>query len=511
MVLLIGAALVAGNAPGLASASASSRQGPGAALVTPAPERAKWRFKLNADYSMQSPGIGADGTIYVAMSNGKLYAVNPDGTQKWLFQAGLGGGVFGPVAVGAEDTIYVAGMVPNPNGSGNTGGIFAMNPDGTQKWLFDGMGAFAIAGPSIGSDGNTYAVTDILGIGLFSLTPAGELRWNTGRFSEYGQLGQQIAFGPNQLYFAFDMYAVGPPSLFAYDFNGNKKFQTGSPADDAQPDVGPNGNVVVEDFFSNQGLSLSAYTPTGSAVWSFYEFPGNTQGHPDVAIDNRVLGSQLSTLLAVNPDGTEKWRYVDPTIMFEPVARPANDLVFMGGRITYGKPGHFQAVDTNGVNQWRVDLPDEPGFTPYGQLVPMTRPVFSPDGNTAYGVTDVAGDGANPYSFLYAIDLSPSVPSIPAAPSNLQAKGRSHTQIAMRWTDNSSNETGFKIEWCTGLGCTNFVQIATVAANMRTYTDTGLVTRTTLRVPGACLQRPRRLCPFEHCNRPDALISSGPL
>ena len=59
-------------------------------------------------------------------------------------------------------------------------------------------------------------------------------------------------------------------------------------------------------------------------------------------------------------------------------------------------------------SQFRVDLPDEPGFEPYGQLVPMTRPVFSPDGNTAYMVTDVAGDGLNPYSFLYAIDVAPS-------------------------------------------------------------------------------------------------------
>ena len=478
LVVLIGTALVAGVAPGLA-ASASPRKSTGVALVAPAPERVKWRFKLNADYSMQSPGVAGDGTIYVAMSDGKLYAVNPDGTQKWLFQAGLGGGVFGPVAVGADGTIYVAGMVPNPDGPGNTGGIFAVNPDGTQKWLFDAMGAFAIAGPSLGPDGNIYAVTDILGIGLFSLTPAGTLRWNTGKFSEYGQLGQQIAFGADQLYFAFDMYAVGPPALFGYDFDGNKRFQVGSPADDAQPDVGPNGNVVIEDFVSNLGLSLSAYAPTGSNVWSFYEFPGNTEEHPDVATDNVAYTVRnLSTLFAFNPDGSEKWRYVDPTIMFQPVARPANDLVFMGGRLTYGQPGYFKAVGTDGVAQWRVDLPDEPGFKPYGQLVPMTRPVFSPDGNTAYGVTDVAGDGANPYSFLYAIDLSPAVPSIPGAPSNLLARARSQTQIAVRWTDNSSNESGFKIERCAGVGCTDFVQIATVGANVKTFTDSGLVTKT---------------------------------
>jgi outer membrane protein assembly factor BamB len=34
------------------------------------PERVKWRFKLDADYSLHSPGVGADGTVYVSMSDG---------------------------------------------------------------------------------------------------------------------------------------------------------------------------------------------------------------------------------------------------------------------------------------------------------------------------------------------------------------------------------------------------------------------------------------------------------
>jgi outer membrane protein assembly factor BamB len=29
-----------------------------------------------------SPAIGADGTVYVGSSNGKIYAVNPDGSKK---------------------------------------------------------------------------------------------------------------------------------------------------------------------------------------------------------------------------------------------------------------------------------------------------------------------------------------------------------------------------------------------------------------------------------------------
>ena len=35
-----------------------------------------------------SPAIGADGTIYVGSEDDKLYAINPDGSQKWAFSTG---------------------------------------------------------------------------------------------------------------------------------------------------------------------------------------------------------------------------------------------------------------------------------------------------------------------------------------------------------------------------------------------------------------------------------------
>jgi hypothetical protein len=46
--------------------------------------------------------------------------------------------------------------------------------------------------------------------------------------------------------------------------------------------------------------------------------------------------------------------------------------------------------------------------------------------------------------------------------------------VNLAWLDNASNEDGFAIERCTGNGCTNFTQIATVVANLSTYSDTAL-------------------------------------
>lgn len=64
----------------------------------------------------------------------------------------------------------------------------------------------------------------------------------------------------------------------------------------------------------------------------------------------------------------------------------------------------------------------------------------------------------------------------PAAPTALTATAASSVQINLAWTQNSANETGFKIE--RGTDGTNFTQVATVAANVVTYNNSGLLANT---------------------------------
>lgn len=74
-----------------------------------------------------------------------------------------------------------------------------------------------------------------------------------------------------------------------------------------------------------------------------------------------------------------------------------------------------------------------------------------------------------------------NTPATPAAPSTLTATAVSRSQINLSWTDNSSNEDGFKIERCRGANCTKFTQIATVGPNITSYQNTGLWRNTTYR------------------------------
>lgn len=61
-----------------------------------------------------------------------------------------------------------------------------------------------------------------------------------------------------------------------------------------------------------------------------------------------------------------------------------------------------------------------------------------------------------------------------AAPSSLTASQVSATRIDLAWADNASNETGFRIERCTGAGCSNFAVIDSVAANVVSYQNSGI-------------------------------------
>jgi titin len=59
------------------------------------------------------------------------------------------------------------------------------------------------------------------------------------------------------------------------------------------------------------------------------------------------------------------------------------------------------------------------------------------------------------------------------APTNLSAWATSHSQIAMDWQDNSSDETAFHVERSPN-GSTRWTQVATLAANTTSYQSSGL-------------------------------------
>ena len=70
----------------------------------------------------------------------------------------------------------------------------------------------------------------------------------------------------------------------------------------------------------------------------------------------------------------------------------------------------------------------------------------------------------------------PVVAVVPAAPSSLGCTSVARTSITVGWTDNATNETGFHVERSTN-GST-WTRVATVGANVRTYTNSSLKSNT---------------------------------
>jgi|GEM_PF-115444 len=81
---------------------------------------------------------------------------------------------------------------------------------------------------------------------------------------------------------------------------------------------------------------------------------------------------------------------------------------------------------------------------------------------------------ADPSNEAWATTESAPVPA-PNAPSALVAQAASDSEIALNWTDNADDETGFELERDSATG---WQLIATLAADTGTYTDQGLEAET---------------------------------
>jgi hypothetical protein len=115
-------------------------------------------YAAGADAS--GPVVGADGTVYVG-GDGKLAAVNPDGTAKWVFTPAMQGVVSTP-AITADGYIYVLVVAYKKRlALQGRDSLYAVNPDGTRRWAC-GLGEgssdpeYALSAPKLDASGFIY-------------------------------------------------------------------------------------------------------------------------------------------------------------------------------------------------------------------------------------------------------------------------------------------------------------------------------------------------------------------
>lgn len=240
---------------------------------------------------------------------------------------------------------------------------------------------------------------------------------------------------------------------------------SGMPLDDAQ--------TIARDSQGNMWVGFNG----GYGVWKW-----TGSSWQQVAIPS-LLNHAPDPLVVRAGQGGDMWVAVAPRNMsYTPTQSGAVRFRVDGSYDIYQSPPLPQPrlTDILAARNGDVWFASRGGVARLDRLGEWTTFTSANSGLVSDVVMAMAEDSTGRIWFATANGVSsytPVHPSAPAAPTGLTATARSASGIALAWTDNSADETGFQIERSAD-GVT-FVQAATVGANATSYVDSGLAASTT--------------------------------
>lgn len=268
----------------------------------------KWEFETTGIIDYSSPTIGSDGTIYIGSDDKKLYAINPDGTQKWSYATG--GSIYSSPAISSDGTIYV-GSFDNK--------LYAINPDGSKKWEFV-AGNVIKSSPAIGSDGTIYVGSQDKN--LYAVNHDGTKKWE---FTTGNVLPSSPAIGTDGTIYVQGgddkFYAINPN-------NGTQKwfYSTAGAVVKSSPSIGSDGTI-----YAGIENRLHAINPDGSKMWEFLTAGAIDYSIPAIGSDSTIyVGSNNNNLYAINPDGTQKWGFTTGNSINSSPAIGSDGTIYVG-------------------------------------------------------------------------------------------------------------------------------------------------------------------------------------
>ncbi|MGA1823915.1 MAG: PQQ-binding-like beta-propeller repeat protein [bacterium] len=297
-------------------------------ILTPSPGT---KFELNAQGEIYaSLAVGIDGTIYIAVYNGWVYAINPIEESGWSFWTG--GNLFASPTIDDEGTIYIGSL---------GGDLYALNPDGTEKWKIS-RSKFAST-PAIGDDGTLYigSYNNI----LYAINPEdGTEKW---RFVTGDKIVSSPSIGENGTIYvgSYDtnLYAINPDGTEKWRFPTKDKIF-------ASPAIGRYGTIYIGSYDGN----FYAINTNGTLKWSFLV---NELIQSSPAIDpgeTIYFGAGNGNLYALNPDGTEKWAFDTGTGVHSSPGVGKDGTIFIGT-----EDNMMYALNPDSTVKWKFETDAE--------------------------------------------------------------------------------------------------------------------------------------------------------
>jgi outer membrane protein assembly factor BamB len=361
-----------------------------------------------------SPSIDAyNGAIYVGTGEtsgkvGRVYAINPDGTKKWVVAGDATTGFWNNGNASTPRINYLTcpmdeNYVYMGNG-GSTGSVLAVNKTtgARQGYVTNAAGT---GGPAGGVSG-----------GLI-LTKSGKLIWAGQNNGLFGVSTTALANGG--VTWDWQIYTTAP--------NKTSQYPNGSPA------IGSNGTVYVGATFAADDNRILAFDGEGTTSWETQlgSIGYLDQGGIVIAADGAIIatlkraeGESNGGVVAINPDGTIKWKYGIP----ESVSGTA--AIDQAGNIHFGtESGNYYVIKPDGSELIvKVDVADliaKSGNTDWaaedGKI--WSSPTIGDDGVIYIGITNKT-DAAK--SALVAL-TDPGITGIAGSPWPMRGQNRKHT------------------------------------------------------------------------------------
>lgn len=331
-------------------------------IVAAAPGDLKWAYDINERstashyYALRSsPAISADGTIYIGSMDKNFYAINSDGTMKWISYLDKGTITSSP-SIDEDGTIYV--------GVSSDNSLFAFTPFGAVKWRSH-MNLWEVyefdSSPGIGPDGTIYHGYPRGARWVDPVTGTGTCIHRTDNYvySSPAITSDNIFYiGDND----GDIHSLGSGCQF------NWQDRTGG-AILSSPAIGEEGTI----YFGSQDGILYAYNPDGTVRWTFTT-GGDVESSPAIGPDNTIyVGSCDDKLYAINPDGTLKWSYPTGGDVRSSPAVGADGTIYVGSY-----DNNLYALKSDGTLKWIYET---------GNSI-HSSPAIGPDGTVYFSSFD---------------------------------------------------------------------------------------------------------------------------